>query len=149
MGTTHTEGKESSFERISYKDSTYEIVSMVAYLIGVNRHIFENENESPKIDVYERLESDKSARIIRNLCIIRTAIERRFGKINDIMRTGYRSILSMPEFIPAESLNQLSADGICFVKKTSTKLCHHIIEINRIISDRINNCQNLFPIWIN
>ena len=149
MGTTHTEGKEPSFERISYKDSTYEIVSMVAYLIGVNRHIFENENESPKIDVYERLESDKSARIIRNLCIIRTAIERRFGKINDIMRTGYRSILSMPEFIPAESLNQLSADGICFVKKTSTKLCHHIIEINRIISDRINNCQNLFPIWIN
>lgn len=149
MGTTHTEGKESSFERISYKDSTYEIVSMVAYLIGVNRHIFENENESPKIDVYERLESDKNARIIRNLCIIRTAIERRFGKINDIMRTGYRSILSMPEFIPVESLNQLSADGICFVKKTSTKLCHHIIEINRIISDRINNCQNLFPIWIN
>ena len=69
MGTTHTEGKEPSFERISYKDSTYEIVSMVAYLIGVNRHIFENENESPKIDVYERLESDKSARIIRNFSL--------------------------------------------------------------------------------
>ena len=83
MGTTHTEGKDLSFERTPYKDSTYEIVSMVAYLIGVNRHMFENENESPKIDVYERLKSDKSARIIR------------------------------------------------------------------IISDRINNCKNLFPIWIN
>lgn len=36
-----------------------------------------------------------------------------------------------------------------FHQKSSTKLCHHIIEINRIVSDRINNCKSLFPIWIN
>ncbi len=55
----------------------------------------------------------------------------------------------MPEILPMSSMQQLSNDGISFIKKSSTKLCHHIIEINRLISDRINNCKSLFPIWIN
>ena len=37
---------------------------------------------------------------------------------------------------------------MCIRDRSSTKLCHHIIEINRLISDRINNCKSLFPIWI-
>ena len=66
-------------ERIQYKDSTYDIVSKVAYLIGVPKKIFENEHEPPKIEIYEVLDKDKSARIVRNLCIVRAAIERNFG----------------------------------------------------------------------
>ena len=142
-------GGEYAGEQIAYKDSTYELVSKVAYLIGVPLRIFQNEHEPPKIEIYNRLEQDKNARIIRNLCIIRTAIERNYRKINDIMRMEYRGLLSMPEIIPASSMQQLSNDGINFIKKSSTKLCHHIIEINRLISDRINNCKSLFPIWIN
>ena len=138
-----------SGEQIAYKDSTYELVSKVAFLIGVPQRIFENEHEAPQLDVFNRLSKDKNARIIRNLCIIRTSIERNFKKINDIMRTDYRGLLSMPEIIPSECIQQLSEDGISFIKKSSTKLCHHIIEINRIVSDRINNCKSLFPIWIN
>ena len=138
-----------SGEQIAYKDSTYELVSKVAFLIGVPQRIFENEHEAPQLDVFNRLLKDKNARIIRNLCIIRTSIERNFKKINDIMRTDYRGLLSMPEIIPSECIQQLSEDGISFIKKSSTKLCHHIIEINRIVSDRINNCKSLFPIWIN
>lgn len=46
---------------IRYKDSTYEIVSKIAYLIGVPKRIFENEHEPPKMEVYERLEQDKAA----------------------------------------------------------------------------------------
>lgn len=55
----------------------------------------------------------------------------------------------MPEYVPADSLNQLSLDGINFIKKSSIKLSDHIIEINNIISNRIYNCKQLFPIWIN
>ena len=139
----------SEEDKITYKDSTYEIVSKVAYLIGVPKRIFDNEHEAPKLDIYDRLEADKTARIIRHLCIIRTAIERNFKYINDRMRFEYSSIINMPEYAPQDSLNQLSADGINFIKKSSTKLCHHIIEINKLISDRINNCKKLFPLWIN
>ncbi len=136
-------------ERILYKDSTYDIVSKVAYLIGVPKHIFENEHEPPKLEIYELLEKDKSARIIRNLCVVRAAIERRFGKINDKIRKEYKSIYSLPELIPQEALRQLDLDGASFYKKSSTKLAHHIIEINKLIRDRINNCKHIFPVWLN
>lgn len=136
-------------KKISYKDSTYEIVSKVAYLIGVPKEIFDNEFEPPKPNIYSKLEKDKNARIIRHLCIVRTAIERNFKAINNKMRTEYQTILSMPDLVPEKSLQQLTLDGINFIKKTSRKLNHHIIEINRIISDRINNCKSLFPLWLN
>jgi hypothetical protein len=128
-------------ERLLYKDSTYDIVSKVAYLIGVPKQIFENEFEPPKLEIYDLLEKDKTARIVRNLCIIRAAIERRFGKINDRMRTEYATIYTMPDLIPQDALQQLEADGASFYKKSSTKLGHHIIEINKLIRDRINNCK--------
>ena len=135
-------------EQTNYNRSTYEVISKVAYLIGVPKGIFESPHEPPKMDVYRELELNKNARIIRHLCIIRTAIERNFKSINDRIRTEYRSIISMPE-IPRESLAQLEQDGISFIKKSSTKLTDHIIEINRVISDRINNCKPIFPIWLN
>ena len=132
-----------------YKDSTYEIVSKVAYLIGVPKRIFENENQSPKIEVYDRLDKDKNARIIRHLCVIRNAIERGFKYINNKMRYEFKSILSLPECVPQESIKQLNDDGIIFYKNSNTQLYQHIIEINRIISNRINNCKTLFPLWLN
>ena len=39
-------------------------------------------------------------------------------QINDIMRMEYRGLLSMPEIIPASSMQQLSNDGISFIKKS-------------------------------
>lgn len=56
-----------------YENSTYTVVSKVAYLIGVQKRIFENEYEPPKMEWYEKLHADKNARIVRNLCMIRTA----------------------------------------------------------------------------
>ena len=136
-------------EKTVYKGSTYELVSKIAYLIGVPCRIFQNEYEPPKLEIFRRLEMDKNARIIRHLCIVRTAIERNFKAINDKMRMEYRTILSMPEYVPADSLKQLSEDGVLFLRKANTKLSQHIIEINRILSDRINNCRSLFPLWLN
>ena len=62
-------GVEYAGEQIAYKDSTYELVSKVAYLIGVPLRIFQNEHEPPKIEIYDRLEQDKNARIIRNCAL--------------------------------------------------------------------------------
>lgn len=129
--------------------NTYELVSKVAYLIGVSRRIFENENEPPQMDVFLRLEQDRPARIVRHLCILRTSIERNFKLISEAMRFQFRTLYSMPQWVPSESLRQLDEDGVDFMKHSSTKLCHHVIEINRLISDRINNCRELFPLWVN
>ena len=126
--------------------STYQIVSMVAYLLGVPKKIFEHDYEPPKIDVYERLEKNRHTRIIRHLCILRTAIESKFKVINDRMTHEYRSLMTIPE-VPKESIEQLAADGIQIIR-AKYELADYIMYINRYISDRINNCRELFPIWL-
>ena len=44
-------GVEYAGEQIAYKDSTYELVSKVAYLIGVPLRIFQNEHELSLIHI--------------------------------------------------------------------------------------------------
>lgn len=141
--------EQAKAEQMAYKDSTYVIVSKIAYLIGVPKRIFENEHEPPQLEVFSQMENDKNARIIRHLSICRTAIERNFKYINEKMRMEYKTILSLPQFVPSDSINQLLADGVSFIKKSSTRLSDHIVEINRLISDRVNNCKQLFPLWLN
>lgn len=141
-------GDVTSVVKSHFKNSTYTIVSKVAYLIGVPLRIFENEYEPPKLDIFQELESDKNARIVRNLCRLRTAIELNFKAINDRMILDYKSLYSLPELVPIECIDQLSADGISITKLNRT-LIQYIIEINRLLSDRINNCKEVFPIWIN
>lgn len=95
-----------------YENGTYMVISKFAYLIGVPFHIFENEHEPPKMEWYEALEKDKNARIIRNLCMLRTAFERNYRNIYQAMRYDLKGIASMPEYIPRECIDQLSADGL-------------------------------------
>lgn len=132
-----------------YKDSTYEVISKVAYLLGVPQNIFEHEYEPPKMEYYRQFAVNKNARIVRNLSCLRMAIMRNFKAINDKMRMEYKTLFSMPELVPMECIMELSADGISVFKNVNKKLSQHIIEINRTLSDRINNCKSLFPMWIN
>lgn len=136
-------------EKLTFKDSTFEIVSKVSYLIGVPKRFFENDSPSPKMEVFTKLETDKNARIIRDLCILRTSIERNFRKINDECRMGLKSIFSLPEYVPQDSINRLLNDGISISRKPNAQLSSYVVEINRLISDRINNCKGLFPLWLN
>lgn len=129
-------------------NNTFEIVSTVGYLIGVAKEKFERDYSPLSLEVYNKLEHDKNARIVRNLCIIRTRIEQNYKYISSEMRTSYRTILSMPEYIPSECLTALTSDGVYIYKSGNKKLNQHIIEINKNISNRINNCKNLFGSWI-
>ena len=143
-------GESASEEKRPYTDfenSTYQVVSKFAYLIGVPYRIFENEHEPPQMKWYDELKKDKNARIIRNLCLLRTAIERNFGRINEQMTYYVKNLGSLPELVPVEALGELSRDGI-EIEKVNTKPAQYIIDLNRHISNRINNCKSIFPIWI-
>lgn len=80
-------------ERIRNRDSTHEIVSKVAYLIGVYRWHFEQSDEPLRLDIYDELDLLKNARILRNLCMVRSAAERWFGKINEQMMKTWKMAL--------------------------------------------------------
>ena len=139
---------QSSDETLYWHNSTRTVISKVAYLIGVNKKHFVNDYDPPSLEVYELLENNSSARIIRELCRLRTAIERNFSHINSTMQREFRTIMTMPEYVPVEAITYLSEMGIQLIKKSNRQTVDYICDINRFILDRINNCRDLFPIWL-
>lgn len=144
FGFTASEPEE---QKIEYSDSTYMVVSKVAYLMGVRKSIFENDHESPKLEWYEKLDADKNARIIRNLCQLRAEIERNYGAINKAFTYDLKNLHTLPEYVPTECIDQLEMDGISIIK-ANYKLNQYIIDINKHVTNRINNIKSLFPIWL-
>lgn len=47
-------------EESRYSNSTFDIVSRTAFLMGVPKRIFENEFEPPKMEIYEELKKEKT-----------------------------------------------------------------------------------------
>ena len=76
-----------------FQNSTYTLVSPMAYLIGIDKENFGEENARPfLLKSYEELDAHKEARIIRNLCRIRTAMERNYPAIvNAFLQKRWRS----------------------------------------------------------
>ncbi len=68
-------------EHANMHGEQYDIVSKVAYLLDIHKRIFENESEPPQLAIYKKLEMEKKARIIRNLCRLRTQLEHNFLKV--------------------------------------------------------------------
>ena len=79
-----------------YENSTYMVVSKVAYLIGVPKSIFENKHEPPQLEWYEEMDREKDARIIRNLCIVNSEL---FCFLTDFHETTFAIVLTkIPNF---------------------------------------------------
>jgi hypothetical protein len=135
-------------EADQYRNSTYMIVSKIAYLVGVPKQIFANEHEPPKLEFYEQMEREKNARIIRNLCMVRTGLERYFKKIQTAMKYDLKNIDSLPDYIPPECTKQLWRDGVELLK-ANYQPDKYVLDINKLITQYINNCKPLFPIWLN
>lgn len=51
------------------------------------------------------------------------------------------------KYIPQECLNELESDGISIIK-ANIKPNQYILDINAHINNRINNCKDIFPIWL-
>lgn len=52
------------------------------------------------MEYYEAMDREKNARLIRNLCMVRTAIEQNYGKINDRFRNDTKNLHTLPEYVP-------------------------------------------------
>ncbi|MCI6011203.1 MAG: hypothetical protein MRZ97_00175, partial [Firmicutes bacterium] len=112
-------GESSQPEYKRLKEQKYDIVSRTAYLIGVRKESFGDENQLYQEEIYKQLNNNKNARIIRNLSILRTALELKYHKLFDEMRNNGRSVLCISEYIPADVLSQLSSDGITLTQKST------------------------------
>lgn len=136
-------------KNMDYSISTHNIVSKTAYLLGVDQRFFrtlEEENRYLYLEIFQEMDRQKAAQIVRHLCILRTQIEQNFRNINDAMKYQGTSIHMLSEYVSQESLQILEKNGIRL--KQSWRLTDYIIEINRNIQDRINNCKSMFPSWL-
>ncbi len=139
---------EENPRKVSSNGAQHEVVSRIAYMIGVDKKHFENKNNPLKMEVYEELDRHKSAMIIRDLCIIRAAVFTKYTAIFHILlKENYRSIGGLVECIPLESIQRLSDNGV-ILPVNGRDIDSFIIAANAAIRDRINNCHEFIPDWI-
>ena len=129
-----------------YRD-VYDIVSITAFLCGVPRSIFENVHEPPQLSVYQTLTEKKPARILRNLCILRTALEQHFAAVNRELRYELRNLDSI-DGIPQDALRALKEDGIS-VLRVNTRAVEYVMLVNRLIAEQLPACRDIYPLWLN
>ena len=130
-----------------------EIVSTMGYLIGLDTKYFKDKNEEGYfVDIrhYHRLENVKPAKIVRNLCLMRLSLLNNFKVINNAIH-GYSKgikagIYGFSEYIGEGVVEYLETVGIKF--SYHRWAAEYIIDINRYLSDRINNCKQLFPDFV-
>lgn len=126
---------------------TFSIVSTVAYLSGVQAKHFGFEYEPLRYEIYEELEQNTNAKIIRHLCTLRNQLEQNFSFINEAIRYQMKSLYTIPEFVSVECVKELDDVGIHLVN-ANQKTNQYIMDINQHIANRISNCKELFPEWV-
>ena len=127
----------------------YDIISKVAYLIGVDYSVFQNEGQPPKAPIYDEMDKERAARIIRNLCILRTRIMRYNNQIYKTIVYEKRTVMGCKDYIPSNILQQLDEDGVDIYKYVNTKNINDVSTyLNRKIKERIGDCRKFFPDWL-
>ena len=93
MGNLFAEAKfKTALANDTYTDKK-EIVSKVGYLLGVGKDIFDSGELLP--EVYDELEKNQNARMVRNLCFLFTCIEHCYKQLQMQMVDDRESLHSM------------------------------------------------------
>lgn len=138
----------SPFGETSRKtQDTNRITSKVAYLAGVKECFFDEKKENYERSIFEEMDQDKNARVIRNLSIVRTALLRSYSKINNQIRYELKNLSSVPKYIDPKVIWELEKDGI-EATKANWNVQKYLPYYNDLIKARISNCREWFPIWV-
>lgn len=151
LGLTTTETGETAMPQKRQDTYPKEIASVFAYLIGVKKEIFENENESPQMETYNKLIKNRNATIIRCLCMLRTDIERGYKKITHALQQEHKQLWGLADagLITKDAIDYLNDCSINIDAKNAWYPVAYIVKINGFINQRISNCKELFPSYIN
>ncbi len=132
--------------RVPEYERTYDVVSLMMYLSGIEQRRFE-EHRPPLTEKYEELDRNDDARIIRHLCILRTSFIRNFHSIlNGIY--ALKTFSMMPEYFSSESMEELEKNGIV-LQNGKRDINYYTIQLNVEIEQRIGKVRQLFPDWLN
>lgn len=122
----------------------YDVVSKVAYLIGVSEVGFERSPLS--VEIFHQLNAQPNPRMIRTLCQIRTALMRNYDGIAYGLYN-MNNLNRLHEFFNPAWFDYLDMQRIYFIK-SNYKVCAYIADANRYLLEHISSCRELFPSWI-
>lgn len=123
----------------------HSVVSKIGYLIGVPEETFRTEQSSMDTEVYDQLTKKDFARIVRNLCVLRTQCERNFTRFSRAITFDLKNLHTLPQ--TKDAVLQLHKDGVEVVK-SNPKMEDYIVRLNTLIRSKIDACKPLFPIWV-
>ena len=130
-----------------YQQNTCGIVSRVAYLTGVEKRHFIAPHTRIEYEVYQQLEQNAQARIVRHLSMLRTAINLNFRQIDQAMVYEMKNIHLLPW--TKEIVQALQKDGVEMVKSLCY-FCHANCGVLAYVKDgdviKIEGSVELAPI---
>ena len=126
---------------------TKEMVTTIAYLIGVKKELLEKCFEPDYHDLIQSLYENKEASIIRYLCKIRTTLFYRFKDTDHEMLYNLKNLDKL-EWYDKEDIKKLREWGIEIIKP-NYRSEKYVVDVSELIAENIDNCSNLFYDWVN
>lgn len=130
----------------TYENYKTELVTLMAYVLGVKDSIFELDQQKYAIETLESLNKNNNTRIIRALSILRNEFIKNYKDIQERNQ----------DLIPIEHMEDLlSIPLIKFLRENNIEIIHvnvsitmHIAYLNQEILERIDSIKDLIPSWI-
>ena len=123
-----------------------DIVTTIAYLLGIKDYILYGEDSKFNKEVLEKLKSNDNANIIRYLSILRNEFLRNAKEIKN-RRLNLISLEQMPDLVSADAIKFLRKNGIEIVH-TTLDANGHLAYVNQFILENIDNVKSLIPLWV-
>ena len=125
-----------------FKKNQTEVTSKIAYLIGVKEdkltQFIEDEEE---MEILEK----SSCKVIRNLNILRTKLLTNYKNTETAFRFDLLNLDRMDLY--KDEVKILQKCGVQIIK-ANYRVNKYIVDINNLIANRIDECKNIFPDWV-
>ncbi|MBR4880926.1 MAG: hypothetical protein IKU19_03270 [Clostridia bacterium] len=124
-----------------------DIVSTVAYLIGINDLKFEPDDLFHN-STYEELKRNEAANIIRYLCILRTQFFKNYSAIEAARMYEMKQLEELKDLLDTEAIVYLKQHGIDINVANVKSAPIYIAYINQYILENIDKIRHMIPDWI-
>lgn len=142
--------RENSSTFDSAMETSHVIASKTAYLAGVpERHFYSEKDEAGRFSldraVFDALEKNNDAKILRCLTTLRTTFNSHFRELDNAMRFEMKNLTSLED--TRELVQALHTLGVELYKVNPT-LQYYVDKVNELITARIQNVKALYPDWV-
>lgn len=129
----------------------YDVCNTIAFLIGVPKNNFYPSGNGLLFSNYTNLQAHRTARIVRNLSILRTALLSNYKNIQHEMLWNKKTLLDFEQLVPIYTIEKLKEDSIDILSEHGGNISidGYIVTISSLISRHIEDCKDLFQPWLN